>query len=129
MNNQAAFFRRTLWDRMGGVQFADGYAYDYDLFLRATRSARRLFFIHHALGNYRMHANSLTFGAGQNRLESSNDTWVVRRRYLGRWGRLPTVVFKPIALLSLARRTLWHMRLGDWDYLAGGARRRILHRE
>lgn len=127
MNNQAAFFCRTLWDRMGGVQFADGYAYDYDLFLRATRSARHSFFIHRTLGNYRVHVNSLTFGEEQNRLKSGNDVWVIRRRYLGRWGRMPTVVFKPIALLSLVRRTLWHMWLGDWDYLAGGVRRRILH--
>lgn len=128
MINQAAFFRRALWDRMGGVQFADGYAYDYDLFLRATRSARRLFFVHRTLGNYRLHVNSLTFSKGQNRLKSGFDVWVVRRRYLGRWGWLPTVVFKPIALLSLARRTLWHMWLGDWDYLAGGLLRRILFR-
>lgn len=122
MHNQAAFFRRRLWDEMGGITFQD-YFFDYDLFVRATRLAHP-FFIHQTLGNYRAHAGSGHFG-GQ--LESKrNAPWVTSRRYMGKWGRLPTVVFKTIALVSLARRTLLHMWLGDWDYLRGGFRRRIL---
>lgn len=122
MNNQAAFFRRSLWDAMGGITF-DDYFFDYDLFLRATRIAR-VFFIHQILGNYRKHAGSGYFSGTLEHLRT--DQWVVRRRYMGRWGRLPTFVLKALATLSLIRRTLWYVRLGDWDYIIGGIGRRLL---
>lgn len=124
MHSQAAFFRRQLWDKMGGITFQD-YFFDYDLFVRATRLAHP-FFIHQTLGNYRNHQKSAHFG-GQYENQRT-DHWVVRRRYLGRWANLPTVVFRPIGVLSLARRTLWHMWLGDWDYLMSGFRRRVLRK-
>lgn len=121
MHNQGAFFRRSLWEQMGGVTL-DDFFFDYDLFLRTAKHARAKF-IHRVLGNYRAHAGSEHFSGQLGHLET--DPWVVRRRYLGRWAGLPTAVFKPMMLASLARRTLWHMALGDWDYLAGGARRRL----
>jgi len=121
MNNQAAFFRRTLWDAMGGITFHD-HNFDYDLFLRATRIARP-FFVHRTLGNYRNHLGSGYFSGAYRSIETS--PWVTRRRYMGRWGRLPRIVFKPLAILSLIRRTMWYARLGDWDYLQEGLKRRL----
>jgi glycosyltransferase involved in cell wall biosynthesis len=124
MHNQGAFFRRSLWDAMGGVTLED-FFFDYDLFLRAMRIARP-HFIHRVLGNYRSHPVSQHFSGKLGHLET--DPWTVRRRYLGRLSGLPTPVFAPLFLLALVRRSLWHARLGDWDYLAGGVRRRILKR-
>lgn len=124
MHNQAAFFRRQLWDAMGGIRLQDHF-FDYDLFIRATRLAHP-YFIHRTLGNYRQHAGSGHFGGAHEHLRT--DPWVVRRRYLGRLASLPVVCFKPISVGSTARRFVWHMRLGDWDYLARGFRRRILAR-
>lgn len=121
MHNQAAFFRRTLWDAMGGVTLDDHF-FDFDLFLRAVRLARP-YFIHRVLGNYRDHAGSMHFSGDAAHLLT--DPWEVRRRYMGRWGRLPPIVFKPLTWLSLARRTIWYARLGDWDYIGHGLRNRM----
>ena len=118
MRSQATFFRRSLWDAMGGVTLDDLF-FDFDLFIRATRLAR-VYFMHRILGNYRSHEKSMFFSGEYKR----NDAWVTRRRYMGKWARLPTWFFKPVALLSLTRRTLWYARLGDWDYIFGGLKRR-----
>ncbi len=122
MHNQAAFFRRTLWDAMGGITF-DDYFFDYDLFLRATRMARRTHFVHRILGNYRKHPDSGWFSGRYESLRKS--VWVRRRRYLGRFSKVPTGVLAQLRWLCLMRRTLWYMWLGDWDYVSRGALHRL----
>jgi glycosyltransferase involved in cell wall biosynthesis len=121
MHNQGAFFRRRLWDAMGGITFDDHF-FDTDLFLRATRLTNGQF-VHRWIGNYRCHPASGHFSGQLEHLRT--DPWVIRRRYLGRWARLPPAAFMPLRLADMARRTLWHMRQGDWDYLAAGAARRL----
>ncbi|MBE3086119.1 MAG: glycosyltransferase [Bacteroidetes bacterium] len=125
MHNQAAFFRRSLWDAMGGITFND-YFFDVDLFIRACRFSKKAFFLHRILGNYRNHTGSGYFGGQLVHLQT--DTWVILKRYLGGWGKLPKWAFIPVRWASLVTRTMLHMWLGDWDYLEGGFIRRISHK-
>lgn len=125
MHNQAAFFRKDLWDKMGGITF-DDFFFDVDLFIRTARCSRKAYFIHQILGNYRIHPMSQHFGGQLEHLRT--DKWVILKRYMGRWRNLPTWMFAPVAWASFVWRTIWHMRLGDWDYLAGGFQRRVLKR-
>lgn len=122
LNNQAAFFRRSLWDAMGGIQFQD-YFFDYDLFLRTLRIAHP-YFIHQTLGNYRKHIGSGHFSGKLEHLRS--DTWTIRRRYMGNWKVFPEFLFEPLRYIFLIRRLFWYARLGDWDYVVGGVGRRFL---
>lgn len=122
MNNQAAFFRRSLWDAMGGVTY-DDFFFDYDLFLRTLRIAHP-YFIHQTLGNYRNHSGSQQFSGKLKHLMP--DPWIIRRRYMGRWKDFPTFSFAPLKGYFLIRRLFWHARLGDWDYIVGGVGRRYL---
>ncbi len=121
IHNQAAFFRRSLWDRMGGITIVDDPSFDYELFIRALREANSRF-IHRTLGNYRQHPGSITFSGETDH----TDPWVFRRQHLGRLRHLPRWALRPVTWFSCARRALWYAILGDWDYLLRGLRRRVL---
>lgn len=123
MHNQATFIRRDLWDRMGGITF-DDYFFDFDLFIRACRFSKKAHFIHETLGNYRNHAGSGHFGGQLEHLRTSS--WLTIQRYLGKWSRLPRWMFQPVVWWTFVYRTMWHMRLGDWDYMTRGISRKIL---
>jgi glycosyltransferase involved in cell wall biosynthesis len=122
MHNQATFFRRSLWDRMGGITF-DDFFFDYDLFIRTVRCSNKSYFFHQILGNYRKHAGSQHFGGQFENMRRSR--WDTLKRYMGKWKFLPNWSFLPIIWGSFLYRTIWHIRLGDWDYISNGAKMRI----
>lgn len=110
--NHAAFFRRSLWEEAGGITFYE-LNYDVDLAFRLARLAHP-YFIHRTLGVYRNHIDSLSFSGKSSNLQK--DFWVIRRRFLGVWGRLPKWFFIPVVLLAKARRYICLAVLGDWEY-------------
>jgi glycosyltransferase involved in cell wall biosynthesis len=111
--NHAAFFRRSLWEQAGGINFYE-LNYDVDLIFRLARQAHP-FFIHRALAAYRNHTGSLTFSGKTENLQK--DPWFIRRRFLGRWSGLPSWCFLPAIVLAKARRYAYLAYQGDWDYL------------
>lgn len=111
--NHAAFFRRSLWEKAGGITFQE-LNYDADLIYRISRIAHP-FFIHSELGAYRNHAGSITFSERSTNIQK--DRWVIRRRFLGRWGRLPTWCFFPIVGLAKFRRFAYLVYQREWNYL------------
>ncbi len=112
--NHAAFFRRSLWERAGGITFHE-LNYDVDLLLRLAREAVRPLFLHYTIGNYRNHAGSLTFSKQAEHLMA--DIWTIRRRFLGRWRKFPKWSLIPFALAAKVRRYAYLMYQGDWDYI------------
>jgi len=111
--NQAAFFRRSLWERIGGIKFYE-INFDVDLIYRASKLANP-FFLHRTIGNYRNHQDSISFSGKAQNLQK--DTWVIRRRLLGRLRKLPKWIFIPNILLAKIRRYLFLIYQGDWDYV------------
>jgi glycosyltransferase involved in cell wall biosynthesis len=122
MHNQAAFFRKSLWDAAGGIGFRD-YFFDRDLFIRIMRASQKQRFIHKILGNYRAHEASGTFGGLH--LHLKENPLAVTRRYLGRWAGLPDWVLRLLFCITELRRVVYFICIGDWDYLACGALKRI----
>lgn len=112
LQSQAAFFRRTLWEKVGGIQFHE-LNYDVDLIFRMVKFSNS-YFLHRAIGNYRNHSNSLSFSGQSDKLQK--DFWVIRRRFLGKWGKFSDAFFAPVVVLAKIRRYLWLMFLGDWEY-------------
>jgi glycosyltransferase involved in cell wall biosynthesis len=111
--NHAAFFRRSLWERAGGITFYE-LNYDIDLILRLARLAHSIF-VHCTIGNYRNHTESITFSGQAQGLQT--DIWVIRRRFLGKWGNLPKWCFAPAIVMAKIRRYAYLIRQGDWDYV------------
>ena len=119
--NHAAFFRRSLWEQAGGITLYE-LNFDVDLIFRIARLAHP-FFIHRTLGAYRNHAGSAWFSGEVKHLEG--DPWVIRRRFMGRWSKLPTWCFSPVILIAKARRYAFLACQGDWDYLLRHAQRKL----
>jgi glycosyltransferase involved in cell wall biosynthesis len=117
--NHAAFFRRSLWEGAGGIKFNE-LNYDVDLIFRISRLAQACF-IHRVLGDYRKHTGSISFSGKANNLQ--RDPWVIRRRFMGRWGRLPRWFFAPATALAKVRRYAYLVCQGDWDYVSGHVKR------
>jgi hypothetical protein len=90
--------------------------YDVDLIFRIARLAHP-FFIHRALGDYRKHAGSLSFSGKANNLQ--RDPWVIRRRFIGRWSKLPRWCFAPAIAMAKVRRYAYLVWQGDWSYVVG----------
>jgi len=111
--NHAAFFRRNLWDKAGGVTLKE-LNFDVDLIFRIARLANPCF-IHQVFGNYRSHAGSITFSRKIENIE--RDPWVIRRRFLGRWNKIPRWFFAPIIAVAKIRRYVLLLFQGDIDYV------------
>jgi glycosyltransferase involved in cell wall biosynthesis len=117
--NHAAFFRRSLWERIGGIVSEERF-FDPEIVLRAARLGHP-HFIRKILGNYRRHAGSMTF-SGEYQLP---DPWVLRRRHLGRWASLPTWCMLPLVALAKGRRLAHLAWQGDADYVLKRVRRQL----
>lgn len=117
--NHAAFFRRRLWEQGGGITYSE-LNYDADLIFRLARLAHP-YFINRSLAAYRNHNASITFSGKFNYLRK--DRWAIRRRFLGKWGKLQKWVFMPVVILSKSRRYLCLALLGEWDYFTRQAKK------
>jgi hypothetical protein len=76
--NQAAFYRKSLLQKVGGLDTSLYYSMDYDLFCRMGQVAKP-YYIPQVLGNFRIQANSKTRMGQRQMVEESRK---VRRRYL-----------------------------------------------
>ena len=57
---ETAFWRRRIWDRVGGIDESFMIAFDWDFFSRLHRSGARIMRLPRFLGAYRQHPNQLT---------------------------------------------------------------------
>jgi len=62
--NCAGFFRRRVFDRIGGLREDLQYSMDYDFYLRAAQAGLRFGHVHKWWGAYRLHEESKTTKAG-----------------------------------------------------------------
>jgi len=59
---QASFFRKSLWDRVGPLDPSFFFAMDYDLWVRLA-SVSEIKYLHQLWANFRLHANAKTISA------------------------------------------------------------------
>lgn len=94
---ETAFWRRSLWERAGGIDEAIGVAFDWDLFLRFQAAEARIVRIPRLLGGFRLHPGQKTQVHQRTALAELAE---IRQRANGR----------PISL-DEARARVDHMRL------------------
>jgi len=93
--NCAGFFRRRVFDRIGGLDESLHYGMDYDLYLRAARAGFRFGHIREVWGVYRLHAaNKSTKSHAQQQQEGV----ALARRYFS----APTSAWQ-----TAARHAVW----------------------
>jgi hypothetical protein len=100
---QAAFFRRDLWQRVGPLDPSFFFAMDYDLWVRIARLAP-LKYTRKGWANFRLHGDSKTMAA-------NDRCWPemirVHKREGGSW--FSVIVAKYVIRTLIA--PLWHLRL------------------
>jgi glycosyltransferase involved in cell wall biosynthesis len=118
LSNQAAFWRRALMERCGGLDRGLRYCMDFELWLRMGRSAKYVF-VREYLGAQRIHSESKTATI----LETfEKERREVRRRFDV---TVPSARFFVGRCLAVARKGMLHGLQGDFDYIAVEVLRRI----
>lgn len=93
----ATFWRREIYDRVGGIDVNFQYCMDYDLFLRMLKKAGKMFSISVSLAAFRVHKKS----KGNRLKEISTKEWnLIRSRHKV----IPTKLSK----------ILWRIRMKSW---------------
>ncbi len=121
LTNQAAFWRKTLHDRVGSFDVGLHYAMDKDFFVRASQRGR-FQHIRRILGYFRLHEWAKT--SMIRKTQGEDEYTLLRRRYLSSW-QLHPLVSRTLKALCLLRRTILYAGQGDWDYIWRGSRRRL----
>lgn len=112
VRNQAAFFRRGVWERSGGLDEAFRFCMDREFFLRAARRGASFRLVPEFLGAFRVHEEAKT-----SRLQSVRNEEDERllERYAAGPGRLRRGIGKSVCL---GFRTLAYLWQGDVRYAA-----------
>jgi hypothetical protein len=93
----SAFFRRDAFDKVGGLSDKFQFAFDFDLFLKLSKTGKSLF-IDQILSSHRWHKTSLTYSR---RRESVREASRVRVSNLGPVTRLVSFLWEiPIQLIT-----------------------------
>lgn len=93
----SAFFRRDTFERVGGLSDKFEFAFDFDLFLKLTKSGKAVF-INQILSSHRWHKTSLTYSR---RWESVREASKVRVSNLGPVARMISFLWEvPIQLIT-----------------------------
>jgi GT2 family glycosyltransferase len=93
----SAFFRRDAFEKVGGLSDRFQFAFDFDLFLKLTKSGEAVF-IDQILSSHRWHKTSLTYSR---RWESVREASRVRVSNLGPVARLFSFLWEiPIQLIT-----------------------------
>jgi hypothetical protein len=93
----SAFFRRDAFEKVGGLSGKFQFAFDFDLFLKLSKSGKSLF-IDQILSSHRWHKTSLTYSR---RWDSVIDASAVRVLNLPLWARLFSLFWElPVILLT-----------------------------
>lgn len=110
VRNQAAFFRRSVWETVGGLDENFRFCMDRDFFLRAAHLGTDFFVVREFLGAFRVHGESKTSTLQAARREEDDR---LLETYLGRPGSLRKRGGK---MLSLMFRLLAYLSQGDFAY-------------
>jgi len=120
--NGAAFWRRSLHERMGGLDPHLNFVMDFEFFLRASKVGKFKFVREH-LGNFRIHPEGKSSGSSAQWWAESKS---VRDQYIGSLGLAPlTVIPRFIRTGCLLRRIFWYFLQGDLSYIVFGIWRRL----
>lgn len=75
---ETVFWRRSLWDRVGGIDESVTLAFDWDLFSRFHRSGAKIVRLPHFLGGYRQHPaqrSRVEYGASLMEQAAVREVW------------------------------------------------------
>jgi len=111
INQPAAFWKKTLYERVGGIDTGFRFTMDNDLFLRSVLAGARFRFVREYFTGFRIHPNSKTSTI---RDVGRAERQAIRRKYCKHDNRPLS-----LACLTLLRlmRTVLHLMQGDGFYL------------
>lgn len=110
VRNQAAFFRRSVWEKAGGLREDFRFCMDREFFLRAARLETDFRLVREFLGAFRVHGTSKTSTLQSARRQEDER---LLETYLGRPGALRRCGGKTVSVLF---RLLAYLCQGDFSY-------------
>lgn len=110
VRNQAAFFRRSVWKDLGGLDEDFRFCLDREFFLRAAHGGVAFRLVPKFLGAFRVHEEAKTRGMQNVRREEDER---LMKRYASSSGLLLRGIGKSV---SFAFRALCYLRQGDLGY-------------
>jgi glycosyltransferase involved in cell wall biosynthesis len=118
LSNQAAFWRKALFSKIGMLDLQFQVAMDGEFFLRAGVKGARFKHVRYYLGAIRRHSASKTNTPWSSLMRKECD--VIDRLYSRK-----IYLNYPLKMYSLLRRTAYYFLQGDGDYIFKGVKRRI----
>lgn len=123
VRNQATFFRRDVWERIGGLDEAFRFCMDREFFLRAAHRGAGFRLVPRFLGAFRVHGEAKTHGMQEVRRTEDE-------RLLDRYASGPGPLRRRLGKsVSLGFRALAYLRQGDVRYAADRTLRNLGFRE
>jgi len=123
VRNQATFFRRDVWERMGGLEEEFRFCMDREFFLRAAHRGAGFLLVPRFLGAFRVHGNAKTHGMQEVRREEDE-------RLMDRYASGPGPLRRSLGKsASLGFRALAYLFQGDVRYAADRVLRNLGFRE
>lgn len=116
---QSAFWKRSLFNKIGMYSLALHYAMDYEFFIRAGLAGAKFKKVPYFFSAMRRHEKSKTeMVAGTPELKKELD-WIDKKHKVKKWLRPAFKVY------ALAFRIIWYIIQGDTGYVLKGFKRRI----
>lgn len=110
----SAFFRRELWERLGGFDVDLHYVMDIDLWTRWARAGVRFTGVGSYLWGFRMHEGSKTMGGGYDGAH-----FLERMQVLERYGVANQAFWRNLTRLSSIADGSWFKRMHDKKRVRG----------
>jgi glycosyltransferase involved in cell wall biosynthesis len=121
IHQTSTFWRRSLFERVGGMNLEYKYGMDHELFYRFVKARARFVFVRKTLSNYRQHP-AAKCSAARDLVKAA--AWRAMRKEFPIL-TIP-IVFSIYRAAFRLRQFLWLLRQGDTDYLLAGIKRRLL---
>lgn len=110
----SAFFRRSLWERLGGFDVNLKYVMDIDLWTRWAQAGERFVYMNDYLWGFRIHSGSTTMG-GQNNVAHRSE----KAKVLARHGIAQEWFWRNLTRAASVVDGSWFMRKRDSRLLHG----------
>lgn len=120
LSNQAAFWKRELFEKYGFFNEKYLFCMDYEFWIRIGKNCK-FYFIHEYLGGFRLHRTSKTNTIAKSGLQEHYSILEAKGIEYG------SIQYRLIKLYYLFRRTLYYLLQRDFDYISKGFKKRLLY--
>jgi glycosyltransferase involved in cell wall biosynthesis len=120
LSNQAAFWKRELFEKYGFFNEKYQFCMDYEFWVRIGNHCK-FYFVHEYLGGFRLHRTSKTSTIAKSGLQEHYS--ILEDKGI----EYSSLQYRVFRLYYLFRRTLYYILQKDFDYIIKGLRKRLLY--